>query len=144
MVEAFANNISSTLKHHLSYTLVTPPLELTVAKSGFAIHFLPATCPCDNKVAVLHGVKRVHMPNGETMVVMHTALLPFPQIPLFNRKCDVFSEFQQPLLSLGQFCDAGFTSTLNSETVQLTKDGSATLLGKRDHNNGLYFINLQG
>ena len=59
----------------------------------------------------------------------HTALLPFPQIPLASRKCDVFPVLQQPLLSLGQFCDAGFTATLNSETVLLTKDGSTTLSG---------------
>ena len=84
------------------------------------------------------------MPNGETMLVTHTALLPFPQLPLADRTCDVFLALQQPLLSLGQFCDAGFTATLNSEIVLLTKDGSTTLLGTRDHNNGIYFIPLQG
>ena len=68
----------------------------------------------------------------------------YPTPPLAARKCDVFPALQQPLLSLGQFCDAGFTATLNSETVLLTKDGSTTLSGTRGHNNGLYFIPLQG
>ena len=86
----------------------------------------------------------MHMPNGETMVETHTALLPFPQLPLYARKCDVFPALQQPLLSLGQFCDAVFTSTLTSEIVLLTNDGSTTLTGTRDHSNGLYFIPLQG
>ena len=83
------------------------------------------------------------MPNGETMVATHTALLPFPQLPLYDRKCDVFLELQQPLLYLGQFCDAGFTAILTSETVRLTNDGSITLSGSRDHSNGLYCIPLQ-
>ena len=78
---------------------------------------------------MLHGGKRVRMPSGETMVATHTAILPFPQLPLATRKCDFFLEIQQPLLSLGQFCDAGFTATLDSETVQLTKDSIATLAG---------------
>ena len=77
------------------------------------------------------------------MVTMHTALIPFPKPPLAARKCDVFPEFQQPLLSLVQFCDTVFTATLNSYIVQLTKDGIATLSETRYHTNGIYFIPLQ-
>ena len=84
------------------------------------------------------------VPNGGIMVATYTVLLRFPQLLLAAQKCDVLPALQQPLLSLGQFCDAGFTATLNSETVLLTKDGSTTLSGTRDHNNGLYFIPLQG
>ena len=84
------------------------------------------------------------MPNGETMVAIHTHLPPFPQIPLSAWKCDVLPALQQSLLFLGQFCDTGFMATLDSETVELTKDGIATLLGTRDHTNGVYFIPLQG
>ena len=69
----------------------------------------------------------MRMPNGENMVATHTALLPFPQLPLATCNYDVFPALQQPLLSLGQFCDAGFTSNLNSETVLLTKYYSTTL-----------------
>ena len=136
------NDLSSSLNNHFSYTLVTPPVELAVANSGCTSHFLPSTCPCEKKVAVVHGGKRVHMPNGETMVATHTALLPFPQSLLSTRKCDVFPELQKPCLSLGQFCDAGFMATLTSETVLLTNDGSTTLAGTREHKNGLYFIPL--
>ena len=80
-VEAVINNLISTLNHLLSYTLVTPPVELAVADSGCTSYFLPATCACDNKVAVLHVEKRVRMTNGETMVETHKAILPFPQPP---------------------------------------------------------------
>ena len=86
----------------------------------------------------------MRMPNWETMVATHTALLPFPQLPLAAWKCNVFPTLQQPLLYLGQFFDAGFTSTLTSETVLLTNYGSTTLAGTRYHSNGLYFIPLQG
>ena len=80
------------------------------------------------------------MPNGEFLVATHTALIPFPKLPLADHNCDVFPALQQPLLSLGQSCDEGFTDTLNSETVLLTKEGSTILPGTRDYKNGLYFI----
>ena len=86
----------------------------------------------------------MRMPNVETIVVTHTALLPFNHPSLSARNCDVFPALQQPLLYIGQFCDTGFMATLDSETVELTKDGIATLLGTRDHTNGVYFIPLQG
>ena len=84
------------------------------------------------------------MPNDETMVEMHIDLLPFPQLPLAAWKCDVLPALQQPLVSLRQFCNAGFTATLDSETVQLTKYGIIALSGTRDQTNGLYFNPLQG
>ena len=84
------------------------------------------------------------MSNEETMVATHTAILSFLQPPLAAWRCDVFPVLQQPLFYLGQFCDAGFMAILNRETVLLTKYGSTTLSGTRDHNNGLYFIPLQG
>ena len=84
------HNLSSSLNNNLIYTLVTPPLELEVADSGYTSHFLPTTCPCDYKVPVLYGGKNVRMPNGETMVATHTALLPLTNPPLASQKCDVF------------------------------------------------------
>ena len=84
------------------------------------------------------------MTNGEIVVATHTYLLPFPQLHLATWKCDVLSALEQPLLSHGQFYDAIFKATIDSETVELTKDGIATLSGTRDHINGLYFILLQG
>ena len=86
----------------------------------------------------------MRMPNGETMVATYTALLYFPQLSLAAWKCDFFPALKQPLLSLGQFCNSEFTATLASETAHLTKDGSTTLAGAKDHNNELYFIPLQG
>ena len=82
------------------------------------------------------------MPNGDTMVAKYTALLPFPQLPISARKCDVLSSLQQLLLSIVKFCDAGFKATLDSENIQLTKDGITTLSGTTDHINGIYFIPL--
>ena len=78
------------------------------------------------------------------MVETHTYLLPFPRLPLAAHKYNVFPALKQHLLSLGQFCDAGFMATFASETVLLTKDGSTTLTGTREHNNRPYFIPLQG
>ena len=78
------------------------------------------------------------------MLATHTALIPFLQLSLSAQKCDVFPALQKPLLSLCQLRDAGFSATLDSETVQLTKDGIETLLGNRYHINGLFFIVIEG
>ena len=140
--KAAVNNLSSSLNNNFSYTIVTSPVELAVVESSFTSHFLSATCSCNNQVALVHLGQLVSIHNGETMVAMHRAQLPFPQIPIAARKCDVFPALQQPLLSLGQLYDAVFMTTFNSETVILTKDGRSTLSGTRYHNNGLYFIPL--
>ena len=138
------DNISSLINNIFSYTLVTTPLELAVADSGCTGHFLPTTCPCNVKVPVISGGKRMRMTNGETMVATHTSLIPLPQPPIAARKCDVIPDLQQPLLFIGQLYYAGFTSTLDSEIIQLTKDIIATMLGMRDQNNGLCAIPIQG
>ena len=136
-------NISSCLNNIFGYSLVTPPLELAVADSIYTSYFLPTTSPCDDKVPVMYGRKRVRVPNGETMVATHMAILPFPQLPLSAQKFDVFPSLQQPLLSLGQLCDAVFKANLDSETIQFTKDIIETLSVTRDNSNGLYFFPLQ-
>ena len=84
------------------------------------------------------------MPNGDTIVTTHMTLLPCPELPIASRECGVFPPLQQPLLSLGQFFDAVVMSTLDSETIQITKGIIATLLGTRDHSNSLYFILITG
>ena len=136
-------NLSSYLNNSFSYSLVTPSLDLSIADCDCTIYFLPTTCPCDYKVPVLYGGKRVRIPNGETMVATHTVLLTFSQLPLATQKCDVFQALQKPFLSLGQFLYAGIKAIHNSETIQLTNDGIAKLSGMRDHINGIYFNPLQ-
>ena len=72
----------------------------------------------------------------------HTALLPFPQLPLAARRAHVFPEFQnKALLSIGQFCDSNFTAILHDGQVKLSNDDT-TITGQLDPSTGIYYIDL--
>ena len=72
----------------------------------------------------------------------HTALLPFPQLPLAARRAHVFPAFQiKSLLSIGQFCDSNFTTVFCKGQVKLRNDDT-TITGQRDPSTGLYYIDL--
>ena len=138
------HKLRSSLFLKFCCTLVAPSLDLAVADSGCTSHLLFTNLPYDNKVPVLYGGKRVKMHNGETMVATHTSLLPLTQLPVASPEYNVFPALQQRLLSLGQLFNAGFTATLEIETIHITKDGIATLSGNIYHSNGVYFIPIQG
>ena len=72
----------------------------------------------------------------------HTALLPFPLLPLAARRAHVFPEPQnKALLSIGQFYDINFTAVFHDGQVQLSNDNT-TITGQRDPITGLYYIDL--
>ena len=106
-----------------------------IANSGCSSHFLSATAPCNRKQATLYGLT-VGLPNGTAMKSTHTALLPFPQLPLAARQSTIFPSLGNwSLLSIGQFCDSGF------QHVHLIKD-NVTILGHCAKTDGLYYIDL--
>ena len=81
------------------------------------------------------------------MSATHTALLPNDSIlpPLSDtaRLAHVFPNItNHPLLSIGQFCDDGYTATFTATTVQLSKDGYIYNIGTRNKQNGLWNIDL--
>ena len=62
----------------------------------------------------------------------HTALLPFPQLPLAARRAHVFPALpEKALLSIGQFCDSKFTAVFHDGQVQLSNDDT-TITGQRE------------
>ena len=62
----------------------------------------------------------------------HTALLPFPQLPLAAQRAHVFPALQnKALLLIGQFCDSNFTVVFHDSQVQLRNDNT-TITGQRD------------
>ena len=72
----------------------------------------------------------------------HTALLPFPQLPLALQRAHVFPALQnKALLSVGQFCDSNFNSVFREGQVKLSDDDTS-ITGQRDPITGLYYIYL--
>ena len=72
----------------------------------------------------------------------HTALLPFPQLPLAARRAHVLLALQnKALLSICQFCDSNFTAVFRKGQVKLSNEDN-TITVKRDSSTGLYYIDL--
>ncbi len=81
------------------------------------------------------------------MDATHTALLPddgiLPPLSLLARRAHVFpSMTNNPLLSIGQFCDDGYNATFTSDAVLLSKEGQTFSIGTRNHINGLWTVDL--
>jgi hypothetical protein len=81
------------------------------------------------------------------MAATHTALLPddgiLPQLSLLASHAHVFpSMTNNPLLSIGQFCDDGYDAMFTSNAVLLSKQGHRFSIGTRNPINGLWTVNL--
>ena len=84
----------------------------------------------------------MRMPNVNTIQSTHTALLPFPQLPLAAQRAHDFPALQnKALLSIGQFCDINFTAVFHKGQVKLSNDDT-TITGQRYPITGLYYIDL--
>jgi hypothetical protein len=89
----------------------------------------------------------VGLPNGNTMAATHTALLPIngilPPLSTLARRAHVFPSItNNPLLSIGQFCDDGYDATFTADAVLLSKQGKTFKIGTRNHINGLWNVDL--
>ena len=72
----------------------------------------------------------------------HTALLPFPQLPLAARRAHVLLALQnKSLLSICQFCDSNFTAVFRKGHFKLSNEDT-TITVKQDPSTGLYYIDL--
>ena len=81
------------------------------------------------------------------MAATHTALLPddgvLPPLSTLARRAHVFpSMTNNPLLSIGQFCDDGYNATFTSDAVLLSKQGQTFPISTRNPINGLWTVNL--
>ena len=72
----------------------------------------------------------------------HTAIFPFPHMPLAARHAHIFPDLaNKALIFIGELCNNGFTATFNTTIVSLP-DGSTNICGNRDPKNGLYYLDL--
>ena len=116
--------------------------NLAIVDSGCTSHFLGPTTPCTNESSTSNGII-VGVPNGSSICASHTALLPFPQLPLGARQSKHFPALGEcNLISIGQLCDHGFYALFAAKYVSLISP-TTTLKGTRNTNNGLYYMDLQ-
>ena len=82
-------------------------------------------------------------PNGSTITSSCSALLPNPHLPIIARKATIFPNLTyRSLLSVGQFCDAGYTVTFDTTTVTMSHPSAPTIIGIRDAPSKMYFVDL--
>ena len=118
------------------------PNTLAIVDSGCTRHFLGPSTACTNKSSTSNGIL-VGLPNRSSIRASHTALLPFPQLPIGARLSNVLPALgNRNLISIGQICDYGFSTIFTAKEVSLTSPNT-TLTGTHNTNNRLYYIDLQ-
>jgi hypothetical protein len=71
----------------------------------------------------------VTLPNGNSMVSTHEALLPFPHLPDQAINAHIFPALHgHALLSVGMFRDAGCTAELTAGEVKIKYRGETVLV----------------
>jgi hypothetical protein len=127
--------------------LLVPALDAKgIPNTGCSKHFIGHQTPCVNKKPVTSDYI-IGLPNGATMAAIHTALLPddgiLPPLSALARRAHVFPTMtNNPLLSIGQFCDDGYDATFTSDAVLLSKQGQTFTIGSRNPVNGLWTVDL--
>ena len=122
--------------------LTLVPNTLAIVDSGCTSHFLGPSTPCTNKSSTSKGIL-VGLQNGSSIRASHTALLPFPQLPIGARLSNVFPALgKRNLISIGHLFYHWFSATFTSKELSLTVPNT-TLTGTRNTNNRLYYIDLQ-
>ena len=133
---------ATTVSLHSSLPRRSGLNTLVIVNSGCTSHFLGPTTPCTNKSSTSNGIL-VGLPNVSSIRASHTALLPFPLLPLGARQSNIFPPLgERNLIFIGQLVDHGFSALFTAKDVSIISP-IATLKGTRNTNSGLYYMDLQ-
>ena len=123
------------------FYLVPPSSATAVANTGCTSHCFKLDTPCEDKQPACDG-RRVGFSNGTLMQATHTSLLPadgpLPPLSTDARRVRLFPGItSKSLISIGQFCDDGYSAVFTSHTVRLVKYDAYTVVGHRNLFNSL-------
>ena len=120
----------------------TPP-TYAIADSGCTAHFFTPTTPVCNTRPADPPVS-IHTPSGAILTSTHEADLDVPGLPDAARHGHIVPQLAtQPLLSIGQFCDAGCNVEFTKDAVTISHHNNVLLQGHRTPASKLWEINLQ-
>jgi len=92
-------------------------------------HFFSTTTPVCNKHLTTKPIA-IHTPSGVILHSTHEADLDLPSLPAAACHGHVVPQLAtQPLLSIGQLCDAGCHVTFTATTVTISHDNAVILQG---------------
>jgi len=112
-------------------TATGPPTQpfYAIANSGCTAHFFSSSTPVCNKCLSLDPIK-IHTPSGTVLQSMHEADLDLPGLPLVACHGHIFPQLAtQPLLSIGQLCDAGCDMAFTTDCVIIKHNNTIILQG---------------
>jgi hypothetical protein len=117
--------------------------DTEILDSGCTINFLSATAPCSNKQEE-HVLLSVSMSNGTTIQSSHTRDLLLVDLPPQARKAHILPGLvHNSLISVGQLCNNGCSTTFTQEQVTVSKNVKCVMYGSRDPRSRLWRVDLK-
>jgi hypothetical protein len=136
---------------HSSFNIIGPPNTTSssgkttfasIGDTGCTSHFFPLGTPVNN-IRVATNPISISNPNGTTMMSTHTAEMFLPDLPTEAKTGHIVPELSSsPLLSIGQFCDAGCDVLFSAGDVFITLNNKIILQGTRTALSRLWIINV--
>jgi len=129
----------------LSASITGPPALpfFAIADSGCTAHFFSPSTPVCN-VRPTTAPVAVHTPSGAVLHSTHEADLNVPGLPLSARHGHVLPGLvSQPLLSIGQLCDAGCNVAFTASTVTIRYQDTVILQGSRTPASKLWELDIR-
>ena len=113
-----------------------------ILDSGCTGNYLRPDAPVVNRDYTTLPIK-AGTPNGATITSSCSAQLPNDNLPAIARQATIFPNLTyRSLLSVGQFCDAGYDCCFTAEQAILTHPTAPTIIGSRDGPSKMYFVDL--
>ena len=111
-----------------------------IADTGCTSHFGSPTTPVTDAKPANPPIL-VRNPNGTIMESSHEAKLNIPGLPAEARHIHILPDLESdPLLSIGQLCDAGCDVAFDKDIVTVTHDDETVLTGNRTADTRLWNV----
>ena len=129
----------------ISFPANGPPTSTSntaIADTGSTGNFFTVNTPVINVRPSVMPIA-IRNPNGTVMYSTHDAELNLPSLPLSARQGHIVPSLtSQPLISIGQLCDAGCHVSFTATTVTVTYNNTVVLHGKRSPDTRLWLLDL--
>jgi len=124
-------------------TLTSTPF-LAIADTRCTAHFFTMDTPMCNVCPTMQPIT-IHTPSGALLKSMHEAELNLPALPLAARQGHIVPHLaMQPLLSIGQLCNAGCDVAFTAQDIIIQhQHGNIILHGQWKPGVGLWELDLQ-
>jgi len=141
-VNTYAADLASNLPPPVGPPTTISPFY-TIANSGCTAHFFSSTTLVCNKQQS-NTPLTIHMPSGTIIHSTHEAKLDCPSLPPATQHGHVVLQLaMQPLLSIGQLCDASCDVAFTATTVIICHNNKVIMSGHQMAATKLWNLDIQ-